>query len=1342
MKTRPRPSGTSVSLVLAVLTLLAAGLTPRTVVLAATGAAPSAPSSPPPSGSGAPAVTDADLLQAYLPKDDLGVTRFLQEHPAADGRGVIVAILDTGIDLHHPGLLRTPDGKRKILDVFDATDNGLVELPEEVTTADSVLWGHTGRLLRLGAHRSEDGRYRLGRISARETLPPGLLRRLMAERAEARRLRIDAWEARTSAEEVRETGDSLRAYRELRRAAHRDWDDPGPAYDLVALRLGGAWKLVIDTDEDGELGDETPLAPFREEGDLALFPGSANFSLALSWIADDGARASLVFDEGGHGTHVAGIVGAWYGPDDPLNGLAPGVQFLAVRIGNGRFGGSTSHNSIPKGITWAIEHGAMVANISFGGTSHFNDGRELQAGYLDEVVQNHGIFITASAGNEGPGLSTVGAPATARRIFTIGAALSPLKMMTSYGGLPRRMDARRLAGTPMAVATPGRASAGSPPSAIRMFDFSSRGPLANGSPGVDFISPGAAVSTLPTWHLTRQDNWHGTSMAAPQACGSLALLLSAAMQDGVPVSPPRVDRALRATARPIPDVPFVEQGAGLLSLPEAYDALKELARVFRPDTGETNAGLDSAAVPIVGVPATRDPVCFWRLAVENAGGAGEGLYQRDERSTVPYWVTWWIAPDLPEKAGHPLRAAFHRIVRLRSNVPWLEAPPQLSIPASGVTVRVLVDPSRLAPGLNCGRIALETVALTLPGGRTLASGDAPGEETALTAVVIRPEEVAPPAWRLERTLELTPGARRAIFVRVPDGATRLTARLRETQAEPANSYDLALTALSHLHPPPALRGGTGMTLARGADEVVRHRVEGGTVVEIALFASWVNAGDGTLELTLDFDGVEGPALLGADASLRGEQSREARWGEAPLLVPPGRDGVILPLRSRLRDLTVRVSASLDGKAEPLRVEWHLLPDTLHPAILEGRRDPLLLRGDAWVRLDREETILCDPRAEAALEDFLDDAFYRLYTPTGRIVDRGTLSSGPFRLEAPKDGPPTGWYRLEFSIYAAGRDLVRDPRFLAPEIIRRGSYGRVAAFSDPVLARLEGDSSSALSLPRGSARPTFLRVRGLPENGLFTGTVEVGDLLGVPLRADTQDPDPAADTLLSDAIDAMTEEARRLRSQPPGAPAADVRDAIASLRRADALERVRENGDLDQARDDAQVGSDDSWNRLMLRVDLALRHDLPDDAERWLDEADAVAPDKPQNSSERRRAAEQALRKAALALVRGNDKAARKALDRAVTLGIEDPMKDAVEAELLRREGDPIGALAPLHRARRNDPWNARLARTEIDLYLELGWPDLAGERIAAWREAYPRDWGGLVTAARRLESVETTTSSE
>ena len=55
----------------------------------------------PPPAARAPA---APLEDAFLPTVDLRAKEFRTAHPAADGRGVIVAVLDTGVDPGHPRL--------------------------------------------------------------------------------------------------------------------------------------------------------------------------------------------------------------------------------------------------------------------------------------------------------------------------------------------------------------------------------------------------------------------------------------------------------------------------------------------------------------------------------------------------------------------------------------------------------------------------------------------------------------------------------------------------------------------------------------------------------------------------------------------------------------------------------------------------------------------------------------------------------------------------------------------------------------------------------------------------------------------------------------------------------------------------------------------------------------------------------------------------------------------------------------------------------------------------------------------------------------------------------------
>ncbi len=55
-----------------------------------------------------------------LPKADIQADEFIAK-TGSDGRGVVVAIFDTGCDLGAPGLQVTTDGKPKFLDAVDTT---------------------------------------------------------------------------------------------------------------------------------------------------------------------------------------------------------------------------------------------------------------------------------------------------------------------------------------------------------------------------------------------------------------------------------------------------------------------------------------------------------------------------------------------------------------------------------------------------------------------------------------------------------------------------------------------------------------------------------------------------------------------------------------------------------------------------------------------------------------------------------------------------------------------------------------------------------------------------------------------------------------------------------------------------------------------------------------------------------------------------------------------------------------------------------------------------------------------------------------------------------------------
>ncbi|MCA0295945.1 MAG: S8 family serine peptidase [Actinobacteria bacterium] len=135
-------------------------------------------------------------------------------------------------------------------------------------------------------------------------------------------------------------------------------------------------------------------------------------------------------DCGGHGTHVAGIIGANGTGAAGVVGVAPQVTFGAYRI----FGceGSTSTDLIVSALTRARSDGMDVVNLSLG--MEF----ESWPGYPSSVAATNlaaaGVNVVVSAGNSGDlGLFVAGAPASAPGIVTVASYESTTIRVRSIG---------------------------------------------------------------------------------------------------------------------------------------------------------------------------------------------------------------------------------------------------------------------------------------------------------------------------------------------------------------------------------------------------------------------------------------------------------------------------------------------------------------------------------------------------------------------------------------------------------------------------------------------------------------------------------------------------------------------------------------------------------------------------------------------------------------------------------------------------------------------------------------------------------------------------------------------
>lgn len=122
-------------------------------------------------------------------------------------------------------------------------------------------------------------------------------------------------------------------------------------------------------------------------------------------------------DDLGHGTHVAGIAGA--ATNNGIGGAGTAtsgsVRLMPVKVIT--FEGYGNDYDIAVGMLWAMDHGAKVLNLSFGGP----DSDPLLAQIAD-YAHAHGVVVAAAAGNSAQEGNPVTYPAAYPHVIAVGAS--------------------------------------------------------------------------------------------------------------------------------------------------------------------------------------------------------------------------------------------------------------------------------------------------------------------------------------------------------------------------------------------------------------------------------------------------------------------------------------------------------------------------------------------------------------------------------------------------------------------------------------------------------------------------------------------------------------------------------------------------------------------------------------------------------------------------------------------------------------------------------------------------------------------------------------------------------
>lgn len=460
----------------------------------------------------------------FMDTHTIGAYQFIKAHPTFDGRGVVIIICDTGVDMGVPGLLQTSTGETKVIDAQDFSGQGDISLKKaEMDTLgrEPVLTAYDVRLENFHDlnHQPSDSVYWMGVIDE---------------------------------------------HKMFQNSRVKDINNNGQTDDMFGLitfpvRVDDKerWVYYLDEDADGSLLEEKPRFSYRYDFDSFTFAGrdahdqGSVLTCALN-ICPDEKMASLHSPDNSHGTHCAGIASGYQLFGEPTqHGVAPGAKIISCKIGNATLaGGATTTGSMKKAYEYGLDYAKeqdmpVVFSMSYGVGSEI-EGRSDIENFLNNLMdENENILVVTSNGNEGPGLSTTGNPAGAFRLASIGAMMPHEHARDSYGFT---IDSDRI------------------------FHFSSRGGELRKP---DFVTPGSAASSVP-YHDTRENKW-GTSMACPQAAGAAAVLISACEQQDIPYNAAVLKRAMKYSASPIPGYTPLDQGTGILNIEKALSLLKTYA---------------------------------------------------------------------------------------------------------------------------------------------------------------------------------------------------------------------------------------------------------------------------------------------------------------------------------------------------------------------------------------------------------------------------------------------------------------------------------------------------------------------------------------------------------------------------------------------------------------------------------------------------------------------------------------------------------------------------------------------------------------------------------------------
>lgn len=227
--------------------------------------------------------------------------------------------------------------------------------------------------------------------------------------------------------------------------------------------------------------------------DTGMVPNHPDLKHRAVYFKDFVGDKVQLYDDNGHGTHIAGILcGSGALSNGTNSGMAKNAELIVLKVLDEKGNGNAA--DAIRALEWIKENYRIfrirLLNFSVGFRIGNQKPEQRKILELIEELWDLGIMVVAAAGNNGPGKSTVTVPGISKKIVTVGA-MGDARMVKYCDEIAK---------------------------------FSGKGPTENCVMKPEVLAPGTQIlSTGADGNGYIRKN--GTSMATPIVCGAFALAL-------------------------------------------------------------------------------------------------------------------------------------------------------------------------------------------------------------------------------------------------------------------------------------------------------------------------------------------------------------------------------------------------------------------------------------------------------------------------------------------------------------------------------------------------------------------------------------------------------------------------------------------------------------------------------------------------------------------------------------------------------------------------------------------------------------------------------------------------